>query len=59
MIKLCEILHSYRVAESIPLRELAREIGINYTVLAKFENGRATKEASLAKIVRWLFSQSH
>ncbi len=58
MIKLCKILNSYRLAENIPLRDLAREIGIDYTVLAKFENGGATKEANLAKIIIWLFSET-
>jgi helix-turn-helix protein len=58
MIKLGKILNSYRLAEKIPLRDLAREIGIDHTVLAKFENGRATKEATLAKIFVWLLSQT-
>ncbi len=58
MIKLCKILNRYRLAENIPLRDLAREIGIDYTALARFESGRAAQEANLAKIVIWLFSEA-
>ncbi len=57
MIRLCKVLSVYRLAGSIPLRDLAREIGIDYSVLSKFERGRSSKEATLAKIITWLLSK--
>jgi len=50
------ILKEIRTAKGWSLRRMAKEIGIDFTVLCRCEAGQSLDHANLCKLVKWLFS---
>lgn len=48
------LLKSHRTVGKISVRKLARDIGIDHTVLFHFERGGNIKSDQLAKIYLWM-----
>lgn len=51
-----KVIRGYRKAEGLSVRDLAKEIGVEHTVLWRFESGRAVRTALWVKIVKWLLT---
>ena len=53
-MRLGAVLKTYRLAEGLSLRGLAKTIDIDYHVLERIENGRSCSPDALANILFWL-----
>lgn len=51
------VLRKYRMSREISLRHLAKEIGINYQLLARLEGGHGLDAEPLVQILVWLTSK--
>jgi len=49
-----QLIKSHRKVEKIGVRKLAKAIGIDHTVLHRFENGSNIKSDQLSKIYHWM-----
>ena len=54
-----QLIKAYRKDNAVSLRKLALEIGMDYTVLSRFENGETTGLTidNFHKILLWVFSR--
>lgn len=53
-MKINALVRAYRLNEEITLRSLAKEIGVPFTTLARWERGGKVHESILVKILIWL-----
>jgi len=53
-VRIGTVLRKWRSASERPLREVAQEMGIHYSTLARIEKGAAPPSDSLIKIALWL-----
>ena len=53
-MQLGKVLRKWRVGSELPLREVADEIGIHFSTLARIEKGLTPPADALIKIVLWL-----
>lgn len=53
-MKIGELLKEYRYSKRIPIRKLAKELGVNISTLSRIENGKVSNARSLSKILRWM-----
>lgn len=56
-MKLGQVIRRWRRNSDIGLRAAAREIGISHGTLSRIERGEEMDGQTLAKILRWLFSE--
>lgn len=56
-MKLGTVIKGYMWANHITGRELAKELGLDHTLLHRFINGENTSSTALAKILTWLLSE--
>ncbi len=56
-MKLTLALAAYRLVHKVSIRKLAKDIGVDYTVLWKFEQGRQIESKSWVKIMQWLLTE--
>jgi transcriptional regulator with XRE-family HTH domain len=55
-MNISRLIKEIRLARKWPLRQLAAEIGIEFTALHRLESGKPLDQANLSKVIRWLFS---
>ena len=53
-MRLAQSLYCYRKSLSLSLRAAAKEIGVSYSVLDRFERGGEIEAGKWVKIVLWL-----
>jgi ribosome-binding protein aMBF1 (putative translation factor) len=56
-MRLCSALKFYRLANQLSLRTLAKEIGISYSVLDRFERGTEIESCAWVRIFLWLLAR--
>lgn len=56
-MKINKIIRKWRVMSELPVREVAKEIGISPATFSRFERGEDTTGETLAAIMRWLLSK--
>jgi transcriptional regulator with XRE-family HTH domain len=52
-MRLADLVHCWRLVHGITVREGARQIGLTPPTLHRFENGRDTSGATLARVMQW------
>lgn len=52
-IMLATLIKTYRKANGIPVRDLAAQIGVGYSVLWKFEHGQRLMDQQWIKVAKW------
>jgi transcriptional regulator with XRE-family HTH domain len=52
---MAKILSAWRIEHELPLRKLAKDMGVEYNVLWRFERGKEIESKHLIKIMWWLF----
>lgn len=50
------MLRAYREKQKLSLRELARMIGVDFTTLSRFENGKAVTTDAWVAIIKWILT---
>jgi cytoskeletal protein RodZ len=53
---LAQLIRDHRERHHLSLRAMARKIGIDYSALRRFENGRNIQQCHWSVILKWLFS---
>ncbi len=53
---IAHVIRLYRLEHRIPVRTLAKKMGIGFTVLYRFENGHPVDSDNWLKILRWLLA---
>lgn len=55
---LARMLAEWRKQREIPIRALAKTIGIEYSSLWRFEQGKEVEGRHLAKIIQWVLCKT-
>jgi DNA-binding Xre family transcriptional regulator len=55
-MRLCQLLDLWMSSSKISVRDMAREIGLDHTVLHRFRHGEDCTNQTLAKILKWALS---
>lgn len=58
MMNLSRVMQQYRWAKKQGLRELAAEIGVPFTSLGRFENGRVQSGPTSIAVLKWLLANA-
>ena len=56
-MRIGKLLRYYRAQAKISLRKLAAEIGVEFTMLSRFERGRNINQRSWVAIFMWLLGE--
>ena len=56
-MRLGQILRKWRISQELTLREVAKEIGISHSTLARIEHGEACDSDTIAAVLVWLFQR--
>lgn len=57
-MRLGDVLRGWRLHREVGLRALAKEIGISYSTLSRFETGDNVDAETFAKVMMWLMQKS-
>lgn len=58
-MQLAEVLKTYRWASKLTVRDMAKRIGISYSTLNRFEDGRGDLSGeTLAIVLTWLLGRA-
>jgi hypothetical protein len=55
-MRLCQLLDLWMSSKKITVRDMAREIGLDHTVLHQFRHGGDCRNQTMAKILIWALS---
>lgn len=57
-MRLAHVLKTYRWAEKLTVRDMAKRLGVSAATLNRFEDGRGEMSGEcMAKVLRWLLSR--
>lgn len=56
-MRIGQILRRWRLAEDLTLREVAKQMGVNFTTLSRIEQGQPMDGRTLATILAWMFAK--
>jgi transcriptional regulator with XRE-family HTH domain len=51
-----KVLKAFRQKHDISLRAFQKQIGISYPTLCRIESGKTMDQASMLKLINWLFN---
>jgi hypothetical protein len=51
------MIRCYRKKQNIPVRKLAKTIGIDHAILWRFESGKSVNVKAWVKIVKWMLTE--